>query len=192
MGPGLVILFWLIIVGILGTVWIGALILFLVSFKKKWRVIKWLSGIAVTGGAAIAFSIGSLLTYGLVRSSVPKYVFEEVFHSKPTNNISDIKSKVFWFADTGSIYLCFRTNISTFKRLVPKNLPRTTWVEFKEKGWHESGEHPSWWLLAVSDSDEIYWRATEFGKGGKFASETEWMIYDFQRQIGYYRFLGID
>jgi hypothetical protein len=192
MGPGSVILFWLIIAGVLGTVWIGAFILFLVSSKKKWRILKWLSGLAVAGGIVIALGIGSLLAYGLVRSSVPKYVFADVFHSKPTKSIRDIKSKVFWFADTGSIYLCFQTDILTFRKLVPKDLPRITKAEFEEKGWHESGEHPSWWQAVVSDSDEIYFRATDFGKGKNFATETEWMTYDFQRQIGYYRFLGID
>jgi hypothetical protein len=192
MGPGFVILSWLIIAGILGIVWIGALILFLISWKKKWRILKWLSGLAVAGGIVFALVIGSFLTYGLIRSSVPKYVFADVFHSKPTNEIRDIKSKVFWFADTGSIYLSFQTDISTFRRLVPKDLPKVTKAEFEEKGWHESGEHPSWWLSVVSDSYEIYFEATEFGKGKTFATETKWMVYDFQRQIGYYRFLGID
>ncbi len=192
MGPGFVILIWLIIAAILGTIWLGTLVLFIVAWRKRWKVLKWLSGIAVVGGVVVALAAGSLLAYGLVRNSVPRYVFTDVFHTKPTENIRDIRSKVYWFADTGSIYLCFQTDIATFRKLIPKALPKVTKAEFEERGWHESGEHPSWWQPNTSDSDEIYFQATEFGKGKTFATETTWMVYDSQRQLGYYRFLGID
>jgi hypothetical protein len=191
MGAGFVILVWLIVAVVLGALWLGTLVLFIVAWKKRWRVLKWFSGIGVVGGVVVALTIAGLLTYGLIRTSVPKYVFTDTFHAKPTKSIRDIKSKVFWFADTGSVHLCFRTDVSTFRGLVPKDLPKVTKTEFEE-GWHESGEHPSWWRPLVSDSDEIYFQATEVGKGKNFATETTWMVYDSQQQIGCYRFLGID
>lgn len=192
MGPGIVIIFWLIIAGIFGSFWIGALLLFLFSKKKNWPIIKWLSGFAVVGGIIIGIAMTSLLTYGFVRASVPKYVFADVFYSKPTNDIQDIKSKVYWFADTGSIYLSFSTDISTFRKLVPKHLPKSTKKEFENHGMVGSSAHPDWWLSTVSDSDEIYFTPPRNGDGENFTYESEWMVYNFQRKMGYYQFLGID
>ncbi len=192
MGAGFVIMFWLIIAAILGTIWLCTLVLFIVAWKKRWKVLKWLSGTAVVGGVVIALAAGGLLAYKLVRASIPSYVFTDVFYTKPTESVRDIKSKVFWFADTGSIYLRFHTDIDTFRRLVPKDLKRVTKQEFEEKKWQEGNKHPSWWQSTFSSSDEIYLQESEPGNGKTFANETTWMAYDSQRQIGYYRFLGLD
>jgi len=192
MGPGFVIFFWLIVAAILGAIWLGTLVLFVVAWKKRWRILKWLAGIALSGGVVVALAAGVLVTYGLVRASIPRYVFADVFHAKPTESVQDIRTKVFWFADTGSIYLRFQTDIDTFRRLVPKDLHKVTRQEFEEKRWQESNGYPSWWQSTFSSSDEIYFQASEIGHGKKFASETTWMAYDSKHQIAYYRFLGID
>lgn len=192
MGPGIVLFIWILIATILGAVCLAVLILFLIARKKKWKILKWLSGGVVAGILILGIFAVVIVTYGLVRSSIPKYVFIDVFHNPPGDNIRALKSKVFSFADTRSIYLRFETDPATFRKLVPKDLPKVTREEFEARQWHESVQHPPWWQPSFASSDEIYFESRDFGKGKEFASEMTLMTYDSQRQIAYYRFLGID
>jgi hypothetical protein len=192
MGPGFVLMFWLLIAAIFGAIWIAAIVLFFISRKKKWKIAKWLSGSVVVVLPLIGLLLASIIAYGVVRVSVPKYVFNDTFHRAPGDNVRNINSKVWWFADEGNVYIRFETDIDTFRKLVPESLPKVTREEFEKKGWNESGDPPSWWKPSFAPGDEIYLAATDFGKGKTFASEMTIFTYDSQHRVAYYHFIGID
>ena len=100
MGPSIVLIIWLFIAGVFAVIWAASVGLFILSWMKKWRVMKWLSGFAVGGLTAIGLLITGLFTYGLIRSMSPSAVFEDTFHHEPAANVRNIQSKVFWFAET--------------------------------------------------------------------------------------------
>lgn len=63
----------------------------------------------------------------------PSAVFEDTFQREPGSTVRNVRSKVFWFAHTGSTYLRFETDAATFRSLVPPDLPPVTHREFLEK-----------------------------------------------------------
>ncbi len=192
MGPGFVLIFWLFIAGVFALIWAAAVGLFILSWVKKWRVVKWLSGLAAGGLTAIGLLIVGLFTYGIIRSMNPSAVFEGTFHRAPASNVRNLQSKVFWFADTGSTYLRFETDAETFRSLVPPDLPPVTHREYLEKRWHSTDPGPDWWTYDFPASAEIYLKATEFGEGKQFASEMTLMVYVAEQRLAYYHFIGID
>lgn len=169
MGPGIVLLFWLVIAGVVAVVWAGTLVLFFVARKKQWKLIKWIAAFAVGSITILGLIAGGIMSYGVVRISTPRYVFEDTFKTKPPSGVSDIKSKTWWFADEGSIYLCFSAERETFAKLIPAGLPKLTREEFQKKGWGEAAQSVSWWTPVTSDTSDIYFLSTEFGKGKEFA-----------------------
>ena len=192
MGPGFVLLFWLVIAGIFAAIWVGCLVLFFVARKKEWKLIKWLTALACGGIALLGLLVAGVFGYGMIRSSIPRYVFEDTFKTKLPVSVVDIKSKVWWFADEGSVYLCFSAEHDVFEKLIPPNIPKLTREEFTKKGWSENTPVMTWWTPITSDTSEIYSLSTEFGKGKEFASESTLMTYDPKRKLVYYHFLGID
>jgi len=192
MGPGFVLIFWLFIAGVFAVIWAAAVGLFILSSLKKWRVLKWLSGIATGGLTAIGLLIVGLFTYGIIRSMDPSAVFENTFHRAPASNVRNLQSKVFWFADTGSTYLRFETDAETFRSLVPSELPRITHREYLDKGWHGSDPGPDWWTYDFPASAEIHLKTTGIGEGKRFASEMALMVYVPEERVAYYHFIGID
>ncbi len=192
MGPGFVLMFWLLIAAIFGAIWVAAVVLFFISRKKKWKIAKWFSGSVVVVLPLIGLLLASIIAYGVVRASIPKYVFKDTFHNAPADNVRNINSKVWWFADEGNVYIRFETDIDTFRKLVPEGLSKVTREEFEKKGWNESADHPSWWKPPFAAGDETYLTATDFGNGKTFASEMIVFTYDSQHHIAYYHFIGID
>jgi len=193
MGPGFVILFWLILAGIFGVIWVGSLVLFLVGRWKRKAWLKWLGLIPLVGLTLFAFIAGSVLAVGIVHATTPKYVFFDTFGEKPTADITNIKSKVWSFADEADVHLQFQASPATFNHLLPKDLKQVTLEEYKTKmpdiGGHE---WPAWWRPVDESDSEIYLLNTEFGKGKKFATETTLITYDAKSKVVQYFYMGID
>jgi hypothetical protein len=192
MGPLFVLLFWGIIAAICGGIWIAAIVFFFISRKKQWKLAKWFSGSVVVTMPLLGFILVSVKAFGIVRASIPQYVFKDTFHRPPGESVRNINSKVWRFADEGNVYIRFETDIGTFRKLVPEGLPKVTKEEYEKKGWSESSDPPSWWKPSFAPSDEIYLTATDFGNGKTFASEMTIYTYDTKSQVAYYHFLGID
>ncbi|MDP1581395.1 MAG: hypothetical protein Q8M02_14070 [Candidatus Didemnitutus sp.] len=169
MGPGIVILFWLFVAALFSGIWVVSLVVFLISRKKDWRIVKWLSGAALGGTTFLGLLCLSLMGYGVIRATTPKYVFEETFGSKPSPQVFDIQSKVWWFADEGSTWLSFKADSATFESLVPKHLSRMSSEEYKKVAGYYSGELPTWWQPPLDESaSEIYF----FVQNGARASDS--------------------
>lgn len=193
MGPGFVILFWLIVAGVLGVIWLISLVIFLVGWWKKSRVLSWVGGVPLCGLTLIATLVASLVLIGFVRSSNPKSVYEDTFHEAPTPDVVGIQSDTWSFADSGHAYLRFQAGHQTFQRIRPKDLPRITYEQYRERMPVLLGDsQPSWWIPPTESTTEIYLLEATSGQGKSFSSETTMMSYDTNTSTAFYYFLGID
>lgn len=193
MGPGIVILFWGVIAGVGAIVWLGGLVLFVVGRKRKSRLLQWIGGVPVVTLTIIGVVAAGMFSYFLVRACVPQYVYEDTFHRMPANDVKEIKSNTWSFADSAHVYLKFRTTYKTFKEILPKNLVRVSFSEYMEKMPVLTGESlPPWWNSPSERTSEIYILSTDFGKGKTFATETTLTTYDSETHIAEYFYLGID
>lgn len=189
MGPAFVILFWLVLLAIASAIWVAGLGLYLAGCRRKSRWMKWVGGVPLVAVTLAMVLVVSLFAYGVVRSSNPRWVYEDVFGAKPTADVSEIHSSTWSFADSGYVLLRFKANRTTFDRIRPKELSTTTREELRPSS--ASGGKPAWWR-EPSDRALIYAGATGFGKGKEFASE--WVEMHYEETIGtvFYSYLGID
>ena len=193
MGPGLVILFWLILAGIFGAFWLTSLVLFLIGWRKKKPWLKWLGLVPLAGLTRIASLGMCFFAVVTLRAITPRYVFADTFGQKPSTDVTNIKSKVWSFADEADVHLQFQASTETFRRLLPKDLRRVTLEEYNSQMPIISGHTwPSWWRPVGESTTEIYLLNTGFGKGKKFASETTLMTYDANTRVVQYFYIGID
>ena len=194
MGPAFVILFWAILAGIFGFFWLVSLFLFVIGWRKKKNWLKWLGLIPLVGLTVVALIITVVISIGIVRGITPKYVYTDTFGERPSHDVTNIKSKVWSFADEADVHIQFQTSPETFHRLIPKDLERVTFEKYKEKMPTIAGEEsaPKWWLPVTQSTSEIYLLSTEFGKGKRFATETILMTYDAPTRTAQYYYIGID
>jgi hypothetical protein len=198
MGPGIVILFWLVVAGIYGFIFLVLAGLCILGWKKRWIWLKWLTGIPAACMALLAISLTLLLTCGILRSMNPRSIFKDTFGESASAEVKDIHSKMWWFADTGSVYLTFKTSETEFRRLVPSGLTERTAAEMERETPGESGSSaPSWWTYRYQSgwiyflrNDDNFGQDKPAKKG--FFNETEYFAYDPNTKTAYYRFLGID
>ncbi len=196
MGPGIVILVWGAILGFFALIWVALVVLTIFGWRKKIAWLKWGAGIPaglmVVSGVALAV----LVVFGIIRSMQPSVVFEDTFGIPPSAEFTEIESSVFWFADSGSVYLRFRTSESELRRLVSDDLIPLSMSDMKKSvPFESSARPPEWWTYRYHE-DWLYFLRNEIhrdkpAKRG-FYSETEYLAYDPNTQTAYYRFLGID
>lgn len=197
MGPGIVILLWLFVAGFYGAVVLVFSGLWLLGKKKNWRWLKWLAGIPAAGLTLAAVMGVSLLIYGVIDGCRPSSVFRETFGAAPSPQIQELNSQLFWFADTGSVYLRFKTTPEVFQRLIPEGLAKT--LEISDR--FDLERRPDWWKPTLKQSWLVYQRVDGYKEGQDvpskpfkkgFYSETEFFAYDPETQTAYYHFSGID
>jgi hypothetical protein len=191
MGPGLVFLILIIMVGAFGFLWIGSLVIFIVGRKKGSVRIKWFGLVPLTILTILALFLGSLIVVGIVNSMNPHYVFTKTFAEEPDEHVHELKSKVWTFADSSDIYLQFKTSPDKFHRLMPTDLKRVTFEEYKaDLGYLD--DWPDWWQAIDRSNSEIFVLNKSHGEGKKYESELTLMIYDAKSQFAQYYFCGID
>ena len=198
MGAGIVILFWLAVAAIylfIVAVFCG---LFLLGWFKKWMWLRWLAGLPAAGMLLLAVLVTAGAIIGAAVFQKPTNVFKRAFDESPSSNVSDIQSSIFWFADTGSVYLRFHTTASEFRRLVPGGLVSHSSEDMRQHTPIESGtEPPTWWTYQLNPRWIYFLRhdsgSIEHGPARRgFYSETEYFAFDPATGTAYYRFLGID
>src|ERR1041384_2367337 len=78
------------------------------------QVLTWLSGIPLVVITLIGVRLAALVGFGVLRSMNPRSVFRDTFHQAPSHDIRHLKSKVWSFADSRSVFMRFETNPETF------------------------------------------------------------------------------
>lgn len=196
MGPGLVLLFWLFLGAIVFAVFSAFLLVAIYGHKNNRTILKYIGAIPASFIAILMIGFVVLVVYGIVSSMNPHSNFRTVFNEAPGDLVSEVDSKVFWFGDTGSIYLGFRTTEEEFLRLVPEGLNPLGVQAFKREMPRQTGKDiPEWWKMDVVVDDLCYLREHDdrSGPGKKgFYYETEYYVYDRSAGYAYYRFIGID
>jgi hypothetical protein len=193
MGPGFVILIWLLIAAIFGAFWLASLVVFIIGRRKKSRFMTWLGGIPLSGLTLLACLAIAVVGYGAIRSRNPRFVYQDTFHERPSSDVVAIQSDTWSFADSSHVYLRFHATENTFRRILPKDVPRVSYAEYREQMPVISGDSPpAWWIAPTEATSEIYLLNSAFGKGKKFASETTLATYDSSKGIAEYFYIGID
>ena len=193
MGPGIVILFWLLMAAIFGALWLASLVVLIIGRRKKSRLMSWLGGIPLSGLTLFACLAIALIAFGVIRSRNPRFVYQDTFREKPSPDVAGIQSDAWSFADSGHVYLRFRASESTFRRIAPKDVPKVTYAQYKDQMPGIAGDSPpAWWAPPTEATSEIYLLNSNFGKGKNFASETTLVTYDKDAGIVQYFYIGID
>ena len=191
MSAGLVAFFWLILAGIYGFIWLIFLTLFIVGKIKKSRVLSWIGGVPLALSTTFALIFLGTVAWGIISVSKPSNVYKITFGTPPPADVTDLQSQYWYFADTGSTYLKFKTSPATIKKLTANNWHQLTKEKLKGENFEnlESDDTPSWWKPRKTSSTLVYTASMRFND---FASEEETLIYDPANQQTYYTFIGID
>jgi hypothetical protein len=72
--------------------------------------------------AVIALATADFMAWGIVYSKNLHRVFKETFNTSPLPSISELQSSFYSIADTGVVYLRFKTTQQEFDKLVTTNL----------------------------------------------------------------------
>ena len=182
-----------IVVGVGASVCLGGALYFIVGRKRESRFLRWIGGAPLATLTVLCILAAVIFPYSLVRASVPRYVYEDTFHRKPASDVKRIQSHSWSLVDSAHVYLRFRSTYKTFKEILPQNLARVSYSEYREKMPALSDPAPPpWWSGPNDKTSEIYLLAGDSGKKRLFAREATLMTYDFgTRTIKYCR-LGID
>ncbi len=162
--------------------------------RKRKGASKWIVG-AIFGGLSLinALFLWSL-GYSFVRSSVPRYVFEDTFHEKPASGTTVIRGDSSGFVDSAGKVLAFRTDRATFDRIRPADLDHVA-NDSKAYRFH-AHSLPGWWRDPGHDT-EIWMdefdgtMAPSPTKGQRYYSECTIMTWNPDGLVQYY-WEGID
>ena len=192
MGPGCVILVWLIVAAVGGGIWLGCVLLFLIGKLRKSRLIMWLGGVPLALVTIVVVGLVGLLGVAMVRAMNPSYVYEDTFHERPSPDVRHLKSSVWSFADEGHVFMRFEASPETFHRIVPRKMKKVSYSDYKKTMPGSNLKPPAWWSPPTEATSEIYISVPDFGHGGQFASETRLMTYDAATGTAMYFYIGID
>ena len=183
---------WGCAAAVLGVVWLAFLLGFIAARRKKWRAFSWLIAVPVALMPLGAIGLAGLVGFGMIRGSIPRYVYEDTFREPPSADVRNIKSKSWGFADSAYVFLRFEASPETFRRIVPQEMQKVTFAEYQKRMASSNASAPEWWAPPTESTAEIFLRAPDWGSGRRFASEREVMTYDPLTQTAMYFFLGID
>lgn len=77
MGPGFVIIFWVLLLAAVCAVWLVSFLLLIVARKKKWPWLKWPTAVPVVLLPLAVAAVACLFVYGFIRASIPSCVFKD-------------------------------------------------------------------------------------------------------------------
>ena len=137
------------------------------------------TAVVLTMLTVAAVALAGLIFTGFIRSCIPSYVFKDEFHVKPPNDISDIKSSTWSFADSGHTFLRFKASREALSRLLPNHVQMIYYAEFKAKAdnWMDDESPPSWWVNPTNGA-EIYSIGPQHSEGRPHSGEFVVLIYD--------------
>jgi hypothetical protein len=142
----------------------------------------------------LGFTIIGTMTFGLIQSMRPTAVFKQAFQTSP-KGVTNLRSRYWFFADSGEIYLRFNCSTQTMTRILPHGLLQTDEATLKEKlgkGWQQ--DRPDWWQLPATNAMTAYYLRESGQGGGRWfsTSEMEVLVYDSQTHTAFYLYSGLD
>lgn len=186
------IVFWLLVVGVVGIAWSGCLGAFLLGVRWKKRWLKWVGGLSCGVITAGALAFGLFMGFAILRSMHPPSVFKEAFGRRPGEEIQSLKSSTWHFGDSGFTLLQFETSLAVFEKLVPKELVRLGLPDFQDRFAHQLEDRPQW-SAPKAEETLIYGNSPELTKiKGSFSSELMVMTYSPATRLAQYYYSGLD
>jgi hypothetical protein len=191
-GPGFVIIIWLIIAAFVGSIWLACLVAFIIGKLRKSRLLMWLGGIPLVLITVLVVGVVGLVGFGIMRATNPRYVYQDTFHEKPSSDVRHLKSRVWSFADEADVFMRFEASVATFHRILPPNMEKVSYADYKKRMPGNNLEPPPWWSPPTEATSGIYIRVPKWGHGERFASESTLISYDMANNTVMYFYLGID
>lgn len=153
-------------------------VIFIFRVKRKWR--STFIAIPLVGLLYVAGIVGLFW-----HNTRPGVVYENTFGIPPSADVTDLKSKLYYFADKGEVFLQFKCSRETLDSLIAsQNLkmhadPQMLW-----------SDEPDWWGLGDGLSPREYYKSGVSRKG--FMSEDTILIYNANTKQANYYWSGID
>lgn len=191
--PIIAFLLWALVIAFVGGGWVCSGVLTLFGFRRKWRVMKWVYASVFAGFSLVALAGVGLAVHGLIRSSVPRYVFEETFGEPVPAGTTVLHGSAGGFADSAGRTLAFKTDRATFDRLRPQTLERASLERYRL----HSNDKPGWWREPRETTEIWMHEAKSYENQGRmeagqiFAAEWTVMTWDTDG-LAQYSWLGID
>jgi hypothetical protein len=158
MGPGLFILFWLVIAALYSLAWFTCYELYRWLRKSSSTLTKIIGAIPLTAISCLGLAFLGLVVYMVIRNTNPHYVFVDTFQEAPMADIANIKSDVSWGSDYLEKFLAFDGNRETFIRLCAEStiewsISENTLERYQDFMW--SREPPHWWGPIVAGKSSV-------------------------------------
>ncbi len=184
-----------IFAGIYGSIFLFLVALFILGWLKRKPWLKWLAGISAISMVLLTVTFMSIISFIIIDAVSPSGIYKATFGEPPSAQIHELKNSIYWFADTGSVYLQFKTTESEFLRLVPDKLIEQSMDEMQINAPSEYGTHPPQWWKFTYELDWIYFlrNSSDISTTKKgFTNETEYYAYNPKDGFAYYRYIGVD
>lgn len=153
----------------------------------------WLGGVPLLAISALGLALAGLVGFEVLRSTIPRYVYQDTFHEKPSADVEHLQSRVWSFADEGEVFLRFQAGPETVHRVVPRMMQRVSYPDYCRRMPPRHIKPPAWWQPPTEATSEIYLSLPERGReGDQFGFETRLMTYNVATKTAMYFSLGID
>ena len=137
MGAGCVIVLWLFLATFAAAIWCTCLLAFVFARRKRWRVFSWFVAIPTALIPLAALLLAGVMIHGAMRMMTPRHVYQDVFKEAPSEDVRNIRSKAWFFADSGYVFLRFEATPETVERLATRRLRK---AELTDESRHVRGE----------------------------------------------------
>lgn len=137
-------------IGFVFLVWVAAAILLLAAYlilsalAKKFPRAALLRKVFVAFVAALAIPLALWVTFNFVAGFFPSRVFESSFGFSPPSTVSELKGSESDFGDSGSAYLCFRTDEATFEKIIRSRPFIEVRPDEMKADYHGGGPNDCW------------------------------------------------
>lgn len=191
MGGGFVLLFWMILLGAFCAAWMATFGVYCLGRDKGSKALQLLGGVPLIVLTLIGIGVVGFVAYVWIRSSTPSFVYESCFHEPPTDDVTNLRSSYWSFADSKQVFLTFQAKPETFRRILPQNLRRMEFSDYRERMPLTGHQTPSWWR-SPTETSEIYFADSTKGLSGTFYEETTLVTFEATTGTVMYFFVGID
>ncbi len=192
MGDGFVLLFWLIVLGAFTAAWMAAFGVYCFGRDNGSKTFRLLGGVPLIALTLIGIGCIGFVTFTWIRSTNPNYVFESQFHQPPTADVTNLRSSYWRSGVSEQVFLTFQTDPATFRRILPKNVRRIGFNDYRERMPLNGRETPPWWHPPTEATSEIYFVDWTKSMGESFYEETTLVTFEATTGTVMYFFLGID
>ncbi|MGV3771904.1 MAG: hypothetical protein ACO1QB_03320, partial [Verrucomicrobiales bacterium] len=141
----------------------------------------------------LALALVTMGTFRLIQTMRPNVVFEEVFGSGSTSEVTNIRSSYWFLGDSGSIYMRFYCSRETFDRLLATRMPAASTHDLQDITERRLHDTPGWWIRKhVNEQLICYSWDGENRSIRNFSFESETFVYDPAVSAAYYAYSGVD